>query len=110
MDNSSDSLSFTSTFSVSTSHTEPGLPGTGRTLGLFYDFAGQVLESQFERLARWRRRGTAAEDVDFGPLYTDGDQNWNSSASSISTTATEPNLPGAGRTVGLLIDKLGLSF
>ncbi len=27
--------------------------------------------------------------------------------SSISTNATAPNLPGAGRTVGLLIDRLG---
>lgn len=32
---------------------------------------------------------------------------FNASESSISTNATEPNLPGAGRTLGLLFDSLG---
>lgn len=89
--------------SISTYMTAPNLPGPGRTLGLFYDFAGRILVSSLNRFAqKLRSRSTTVPSgvVAIGSVHSD-------SRSSISTNATAPNLPGAGRMVGLFYDAAG---
>ncbi|KLO13893.1 hypothetical protein SCHPADRAFT_940000 [Schizopora paradoxa] len=81
--------------SISTTATAPNLPGPGRNVGLIFDFLGASLERFMIRRASMRLRLRAEAVV---------------STSSVSTTATAPNLSGAGRTVGLLFDFLGITL
>ncbi len=88
--------------SVDSDATAPNLPGPGRTVGILYDHLGGRLESVLNRRAAQlglrSHGGQANTYLKLDPVYTN---------SSVDTNATAPNLPGAGRTVGLLLDFLG---
>ncbi|KAH8115049.1 hypothetical protein DFH11DRAFT_143274 [Phellopilus nigrolimitatus] len=104
--------------SVSTNATEDNLPGPGRTIGLFYNFAGRHLEVQLGRAAERMGHGSRGAGImtgntctDLGlvsenlePLLCPSDQ---ASLHSVSTNATADNLPGAGRTLGLFYSFAG---
>lgn len=107
-----------STFS--TTATAPNLPGPGRVIGLGYDALGHVLVSRINRLnARFRRQGAAtnaqmmvpddaqpSSALPSGVGLNDGPPGASASRESFSTMATAPNLPGTGRVLGLVYDKL----
>ncbi|KLO15006.1 hypothetical protein SCHPADRAFT_288530 [Schizopora paradoxa] len=120
---SSSSLSFTAT--------APNLPGAGRTVGLLLDNVGARLESNVNGcyISRRRRAKTqtqtrlgATADSESLPVASStrpgtGKQrlelelelelkHHSSFSSSISSNATALNLPGPGRTMGLLFDYL----
>lgn len=90
--------------SVSTNATAPNLPGPGRNVRRLTEYLGTRLEQSVA--SRFGHRGSPnfaaapnqGSTVPLGRVETN---------SSVSTTATAPNLPGAGRTVGLLLDGLG---
>ncbi|KAI5117764.1 hypothetical protein M0805_005195 [Coniferiporia weirii] len=86
-----------SDWSLSTNATAPNLPGSGRTLGLVYDYFG----SKIEHFANKPGTGKAAVYGGQGfPAYL-------SSSESVNTNATTANLPGAGRTLGLAYELAG---
>ncbi len=85
--------------SISTNATAPNLEGTGRTVGLLFDYLRNRLE------ARVNPRSTSSnnpQNVHAGVPLT-----LVKTASSIDSNATAPNLEGAGRTVGLVLDWVG---
>lgn len=88
---------------VSTNATAVNLPGAGRTIGQFYEYAGHILERKINQLASKR---TAHDYLLASPEF------WqlNESSSSMSTNLTAPNLAGPGRTLGLLYDYVGLQL
>lgn len=96
------SASSESSSSVSSTATAPNLPGAGRTVGLFFDNVGARLESGVNTFAY--RRGMRSTKADNRRLQVVRRRR---SLDSISTNATASNLPGAGRTMGLLFEYLG---
>ena len=60
-DNRTETFSIVPTTELSTNYTESGLIGPGRTLGIFYDYAGRRLE---------RVVGRVAHKAGFGPQAT----------------------------------------
>lgn len=86
-------LSECSLASVSTSATAPNLPGPGRTLGNVYDRGGAFVEKHMNRLGQ-------ALGIAPSPRLA-----YEESSSERNETA--PNLPGPGRTLGLIYDALG---
>lgn len=86
--------------SVSTNATAPNLEGAGRTVGLLFDYLGNNLES----FIKTRSKPSKRQQPEHPPLARI------ESISSIDTNATAPNLEGAGRTVGLVLDWLGGSL
>ncbi|KAI5117844.1 hypothetical protein M0805_008116 [Coniferiporia weirii] len=107
--------------SVSTNATADNLPGPGRLLGRTYGFLGAHLERQAGRLAvKLRRPKRRADSEARVPLplirYSEtqaeagtGEAD-DASVLSISTNATADNLPGPGRTLGLLYGFAGAAF
>lgn len=87
-------LSECSLASVSTSATAPNLPGPGRTLGNVYDRGGAFVEKHINRLGQ-------ALGIEPSPRLA-----YQESSSERNETA--PNLPGPGRTLGIIYDALGL--
>lgn len=111
--------SLSSLDSQSTNATLPDLPGAGRTIGLFYDRAGQALEARLNSLAARIRRGDSEHQVPQSIALRRRtsisttfslDPRWTESTYSLSTNATAPNLPGAGRLLGKLYDAGGRSL
>ncbi|KLO18446.1 hypothetical protein SCHPADRAFT_886159 [Schizopora paradoxa] len=105
-----------SSSSIDSNATAPNLPGPGRNVGNLYDGLGGKLESVMNNYAaRFRRSSSRTTQDDLQVAHLDrvdavhpeiaGDLF--DSASSIDTDATAPNLPGAGRTVGLFLDFVG---
>lgn len=95
--------------SIASDATAPNLPGAGRLLGLFLDASGDRLEAFMNRrAARLRSRSKKAangqtNDINDSPeLLPRSDTHF-----SIASDATAPNLPGAGRTLGLLLYAIG---
>jgi hypothetical protein len=102
--------------SVSTNATEGNRPGAGRGLGQLYDAAGVRLERGLGRLAhRLRRRRSQSTSTSSGTSpYTSGSPATSQTSLSsyttrftLSTNATLPNLPGAGRFLGNVYDSSG---
>ncbi|KLO15350.1 hypothetical protein SCHPADRAFT_270515 [Schizopora paradoxa] len=89
---------------VSTNATAPNLPGPGRNVGRLTAYLGTRLEQSMT--LRFGRRSSLNPEVISSQDSTIQLGRIESNA-SVSTTATAPNLPGAGRTVGLLLDNLG---
>ncbi|KAI5115039.1 hypothetical protein M0805_000678, partial [Coniferiporia weirii] len=79
-----------STPSLSSNATADNLPGPGRTIGLLYSYAGRIIE----RLVN--TRSPADGVAPFQEMQEMPNDN-----SSTSSNATAPDLPGAGRTIGL---------
>ncbi|KAH8119009.1 hypothetical protein DFH11DRAFT_1539902 [Phellopilus nigrolimitatus] len=96
--------------SLSTNATAPNLPGAGRTVGIVYDRLGRVVVTHLNRLAgrlrAIRTNNRPAFQVAPATVLPNNSEEA-ASISSISTTATAPNLPGAGRTLGLAYDLVG---
>ncbi|KLO07531.1 hypothetical protein SCHPADRAFT_1001605 [Schizopora paradoxa] len=91
--------------SISTNATAPNLPGPGRNVGRLTRYLGNHLERVINSSAKRLRsfKGTI-----FNPELTSAyDLQRTYTNSSVSTNATASNLPGAGRTVGLVLDWLG---
>lgn len=106
--------------SIDSDATAPNLPGPGRIVGNIYDHLGGRLETVLNRQAArfGRRRGRAREAAQDAVQvrlrsHTNTDHpgldrnDSTSSVRSVDTNATAPNLPGAGRTVGLFLDFIG---
>lgn len=95
--------------SISTTATAPNLPGAGRTVGLAIDRLGTRFESFLNTRAPrlGRRPKTTPQNTRRSGQGREIPITRHDSISSVSTDATAPNLPGAGRTVGLLMDFLG---
>lgn len=108
--------------SISSTATAPNLPGAGRTVGLILDWVGSGLESFVgKRIAKPNLKAeAAAQDANHSHFTASNLEDFNrqqtlphdkqitpSSSSSVSSTATAPNLVGPGRTLGLLFDWLG---
>lgn len=101
--------------SIASDATAPNRPGPGRILGNLYDRSGAALESAVKK--RTRRFRTGPENslnrqvVLYSPVIGRHDfhhaQSGSVSNDSIASDATAPNLPGPGRTLGLLLDWLG---
>ncbi len=109
-----DNASLESCSTISSTATEPNRPGPGRTLGLLFDNVGQSIENQYSRARRGARRGSMTipsgdplASVPFEFVNPAERRVYEASVSTLSTTATASNLPGAGRTLGLLYDSVG---
>ncbi|KAI5115038.1 hypothetical protein M0805_006707 [Coniferiporia weirii] len=85
-----------STPSLSINATADNLPGPDRTIGLLYSYAGRIVE----RLVN--TRSPADGVAPFQEMQETPNDN-----SSISSNATAPDLPGAGRTIGLFYNFAG---
>ncbi|KAH8115055.1 hypothetical protein DFH11DRAFT_1591162 [Phellopilus nigrolimitatus] len=107
-----------STTSISTNATAPGLAGPGRTLGLAYDAIGQLIEDGFNGLANSLRKSRLQspqcdDEADGDDDEADGGDDDvaedvdDITVSTLSTNATAPNLPGPGRILGLGYDAGG---
>ncbi|KAH8115070.1 hypothetical protein DFH11DRAFT_1743234 [Phellopilus nigrolimitatus] len=101
----------TSTTSISTNATAPGLAGPWRTLGLAYDAIGQLIEDGFNGLANSLRKSRLQspqcdDEAEGDDDEADGDDD-DITVSTLSTNATAPNLPGPGRILGLGYDAGG---
>lgn len=97
--------------SISSTATAPNLPGAGRTVGLALDGLGTRFESFLNaRASRFGFRTKSpqnARHVRRSSQHRSTHLARHDSIPSVSSDATAPNLPGAGRTVGLLMDYLG---
>ncbi len=89
---------FDTSSSVDTNATAPNLPGPGRNIGLLFDWLGSGLENAINGRPEERAVTVAQDDHQIDSSGT---------SSSISSNATAPNLPGPGRTIGLLFDWIG---
>ena len=100
-------LSDSTSSSVSTNYTASNLPGPGRTLGRFYDHAGRILEAQLNKVVAKRFRRSPG--IQYGNNQnTAGPSTYgDATIRTWSTNFTAPNLPGAGRTLGILYDYAG---
>ncbi|KLO08600.1 hypothetical protein SCHPADRAFT_893753 [Schizopora paradoxa] len=110
------SLLHSDSSSISSNATAPDLAGPGRTIGLVLDWLGDGLETFANKQAA---KFNASPEEIMNEVHhtqlstlalesTPQDQHVApSSSNGISTNATAPNLPGAGRTVGILLDWLG---
>lgn len=84
---------------ISTNDTASNLPGPGRTLDRFYQYAGRKLE---------RAIGQIAHRAGFdGPYAEDLKSLAEHESSDFSTNATTSNVPGAGRTLDLFYQFAG---
>lgn len=86
-----------SSASLSTNATAPGLIGAGRTIGIFYDLAGHLLERLVNE--RFANAETAGKVVLF--------QSPSSTHLSVDSNETASNLVGPGRVLGLAYDAAG---
>ncbi|KLO06125.1 hypothetical protein SCHPADRAFT_699894 [Schizopora paradoxa] len=106
-------LSSYSESSISSTATAPNLPGAGRTVGQALDRLGTRFESLLNSRASQFgfQKKSSSQNARFAQRSRQHHETFlarQDSISSVSTNATAPNLPGAGRTVGLLMDFLGL--
>lgn len=112
-DDSAEHISLSDTL-ISSNATASNLLGAGRTIGLLYDASGRSLERFIGRIAVGHRRthhkrhkkSVFNTPTDISVQLDKDDDTF--SAYSTSTNETAPNLPGAGHTIGLLYDSLGL--
>ncbi|KAH8116687.1 hypothetical protein DFH11DRAFT_1124127 [Phellopilus nigrolimitatus] len=95
--------------SISTTATADNLPGPGRLLGNLYGYLGHHIEVAMSRfMPRHPSQNAIGVEVDPGPYHESAE--WTDdiylsaeseqSSTSLSTTATADNLPGAGRVLG----------
>lgn len=100
-------LSTATVSSTSTNETADNLAGAGRTVGLLYKFLGTKLETQLGRIADVHRRGSSPTSDQRNNGNENENDHFSTELSTISSNATDDNLVGPGRTLGLLFSFLG---
>ncbi|KLO19670.1 hypothetical protein SCHPADRAFT_53909 [Schizopora paradoxa] len=102
--------------SISTNSTRSGLPGPGRNLDRFFSVVGGRLEKAANKAVggKARLQTSQALVLSHGPFAQDADskqfearQAETIGESSVSTNATQSNLPGPGRNLDRLYSHLG---
>ena len=93
----------------STNITEDNLPGAGRTLGNLYRSGGKRFEKAVGKLALKAGYDFQARSSKLDPVHN-AEGEAKDSDCSVSTNATDENLPGSGRTIGLIYATVGKSL
>ncbi|KLO05751.1 hypothetical protein SCHPADRAFT_946646 [Schizopora paradoxa] len=92
--------------SIASDATAPNLPGAGRLLGLLLYASGERLEVFLNKRSS-RRRSRQETAAKKHPTKHFESLSRADTHTSVASDATAPNLPGAGRTLGLFLFALG---